>query len=75
MAKWIDADIIKSEIEMRMYFNEFHIKEYKKLEKPSKYETEEYREECAQHLAYASLLPFIDDNTFTGEELKQIENI
>lgn len=71
--KWICVEDIKSEIKGRMYFNEFHIKEYKKLENPTPYEKLEYHEECAQYQAYASLLPYIDDFSFTLGEIMELE--
>lgn len=71
--KWICVDDIKGEITTRMHFNEFHIKEYKKLENPTPYQKEEYREECAQYMAYASLLPYIDDFSFTLDEILGME--
>lgn len=69
MGKWIHVDDIKGEITTKLHFLDFYIKEYKKLKNPTKQETEEYRENVAKVVALESLIPYIDDFSFTLEEI------
>ena len=69
MGKWIHVDDIKGEITSKLHFLNFYIKEYKKLKNPTTKETEEYRENVAQVTTLQSLIPYIDDFSFTLEEI------
>lgn len=73
MGKWINTDDLKGEITSRIYFHKYHIDGYKKLKNPSRYETEEYREEVSKVVAYESLLAYIDDFSFTIDEIIKMQ--
>lgn len=73
MGNWINTEDLKGEITSRIHFHKHHIDSYKSGEKHSKYETEEYREEVAKVVAYESLLSYIDDFSFTFDEIKKMQ--
>lgn len=73
MGKWINTDDLKGEITSRIHFHKYHIDSYKNGDKHTKYETEQYREEIAAVVAYESLLSYIDDFSFTVDEIIKMQ--
>lgn len=73
MGNWINKEDLKNEITSRIYFHKHHIDSYKSGEKHTKYETEEYREEVSKIVAYESILTYIDDFSFTIDEINKMQ--
>lgn len=73
MGNWINTEELKGEIISRIHFHKYHIDSYKNGDKHNKYETEQYREEIAAVVAYESLLTYIDDFSFTLDEINKMK--
>lgn len=73
MGNWINTEDLRSELTTRIHFHKYHIDSYKNGEKHSKYETEEYREEVSKIIAYESILTYIDDFSFTLDEINKMQ--